>query len=311
VDTRACNRKVLESLVKCGAFDSVGEARAQLFASIDVALGRAAGVQQDRARGQVSLFGVFEAEIPQATTRIPTVPEWAASQRLAYEKELLGFYVTGHPLAQHEDILKRYELTPTSKALEMTANQMVRMGGIVTNFALRLTKAEQKQMATLVLEDLEGTIEVLVFPETFGKFGKHLAQDRAIYLCGSINARDEKPKINAQEILPIDEVPKRFTKQIHVRLQAAHTTEGTLLQLSEILARHQGNVPVLLCVLYPLGEIVFLDTHAHYCVAPTPEFMHDVETLLGEDTVIIKPDTTLPQMQRRQFNGGFAREKAA
>jgi DNA polymerase-3 subunit alpha len=188
------------------------------------------------------------------------------------------------------------------------------MGGIVTELRLTLTKAEQKQMATFVLEDVEGRIEVLVFPETFAKFGKHLAQDRVIYLCGSINARDEEPKINAQEILPLEEVPKRFTKQIHVRLQAAHTTEATLQQLNEVFTRHAGQVPVLLCIVYPTREIVVVDTHSHFCVSPTPLFVRDVEMLLGEESVIIKPDTTLPQLQRRSFgngNGGFARQKAA
>src|SRR5262249_11450486 len=147
VDTRACNRKVLESLVKCGAFDSLGSSRAQLFAEIDVALGRAASVQHDRARGQVSLFDAFDAQTAPApaATQAPAGEEWPASQRLAYEKELLGFYVTGHPLAQYESILKNYALTPTHTALEMKGGEMVRMGGIVTNLRLTLTKAEQKQ----------------------------------------------------------------------------------------------------------------------------------------------------------------------
>jgi len=311
VDMRVCNRKVAECLIKCGAFDSTGEGRAQLFALIDHALGRAASVQQDRARGQVSLFGAFDEQSSPPPARIANVPEWPTSQRLAFEKELLGFYVTGHPLAQHADILEHYELTPTSKALEMTERAMVRLGGIVTNLRNTFTKAEQKPMASFLLEDMEGSIEVVAFPEAYAKYGKVLAPDRAIYIAGTIGLRDEKRQITAVEIQPIEEVRLRYTKQIHIRLQAAHTTEATLQQLSGTLERHPGKSPVLLCVEYAGGELVFLDTNQHFCIAATVEFIRDVEGLLGEDTVFVKPDTSMPKPERRQFNGSFAREKAA
>jgi DNA polymerase-3 subunit alpha len=311
VDTRLCNRKVVECLIKCGAFDSLGQSRAQMAATIDHVLGRAASVQQDKARGQVSLFGAFDSEPAPPPSKAPHVPEWPASQRLAFEKELLGFYVTGHPLAQHGDILERYELTPTSKALELTDRQMVRAGGIVTALRNTVTKAEQKPMASFILEDMEGSIEVVAFPDCYAKYGKHLQTDAAVYVCGSMNSRDEKPKIAAQEILPIQEVRVRQTKQVHVRLQAAHTTEATLQELSAVLEKHGGRTPVLLVIEYPSGELVFLDTNQHFCIAPTAEFIREIEALLGEETVFVKADTAMPKPERRQFNGGFAREKAA
>ena len=317
VDTRSCNRKTLESLIKCGAFDSLGQNRAQLFTLIDQALGRATSVQHDRARGQVSLFGAFDSQLdssPAPSQQQTTMEDWPVNQRLAYEKELLGFYVTGHPLAQHEEILKRYDLTSTTKASEMQDRQMVRAGGIVTNLRNTFTKAEQKPMAAFMLEDIEGSIEVVVFPDCYAKCGTVLTPDRAIYVCGSINARDEKPKISAQEILPIEEVPLKQTRQIHIRLDTAHANEGKLQQLSETLVRHQGSTPVLLCIIYPTGEIVFIDTDAHFSVKTSEALIHDVEAVLGEETVIIKADTTMPQPERRRFgpgNGSFTREKAA
>ena len=166
VDLRIVNRRVLECLAKCGAFDSLGEPRAQVFAAIEYQMSRAATVQRDRERGQAALFDVEPVNARQkATGQRPSV-EWAQGEMLAFEKELLGFYVTGHPLTEYAEILKRYELASSGKLAQLQDGQVTRIGGIISKLQPKTTK-QGKPMAIMTLEDLDGSVEVLVFPESY------------------------------------------------------------------------------------------------------------------------------------------------
>ena len=289
IDTRVVNRKVIECLVKCGAFDALSPVRAAAFAEIDYQLNRAAGVQRDRERGQAALFAVAPVNARQSAAGQPPAVVWSQGELLAFEKELLGFYVTGHPLTQFADILRRYELVATNQLAELPDGQPTRLGGIISKFQKRLTK-QNKEMAILTLEDLAGTVEVVVFPDAFAKCAAVLQADAAIFVTGAVNRREDKPKINAEQIIPLADVPKRFTKAVHIRLATSTATEATLPRIQAILRKHTGSVPVLFCFIYPDGTLVFLETHDHYSVTPAQEFMDEVEALLGEESVYLKVD---------------------
>ncbi len=171
VDLRIVNRKVLECLAKCGAFDSLGEPRAEVFAAIEYQMSRASAVQRDRERGQAALFDVEPVNARQkATGRLPVV-EWAQGEILAFEKELLGFYVTGHPLSEYAEILTRYEMASSGKLAELQDGQVTRIGGIISKLVPKTTK-QGKPMAIMTLEDLDGAVEVLVFPESYARFAR-------------------------------------------------------------------------------------------------------------------------------------------
>ena len=146
-------------------------------------------------------------------------------------------------------------------------------------------------MAILTLEDLDGSVEVLVFPEAYAKCVMHLKTDKAIFICGPVNLREDKPKIVAEQITPLEEVPRRFTKAVHVRLSAGTAEEGILTRVHDVLRAHQGNVPVMFCFIYPDGKLVFLEAHDHFSVAPTEKLVQELEAILGEDTVYLKVDT--------------------
>src|SRR5206468_5446335 len=115
--------------------------------------------------------------------------------------------------------------------------------------------------------------------------------DRAIFICGSVNLREDKPKIVAEQIIPLEEVPRRFTKAVHVRLSAGTTEESILTRVHDVLREHKGNVPVMFCFIYPDGKLVFLEAHDHFSVAPTEKLVRELETILGEETVWLKVDT--------------------
>jgi DNA polymerase-3 subunit alpha len=306
VDLRVVNRKVLESLVKCGALDSLGQPRAQTFAEIDFQLSRAGSLQRDRERGQAALFDVTPVNARrQATGKAPEV-EWSQGEMLAFEKELLGFYVTGHPLAQFAEILHRYELASTAQLAELQDGQRTRIGGIVSKLQMKTTK-QGKPMAILTLEDLSGVVEVLVFPETYAKCAMNLRADAAIFICGMVSLREDKPKVVADQIIPLTEVPRRFTKAVHIRFSAAATEEATLTRVQEALRAHKGSCPVFFCFVYPDGKLVFLEAHENFSVTPTEELVRQVESILGEDAVWLKVDTE----KMNTGNGGRAERRFA
>jgi len=290
IDTRVVNRKVLECLVKCGAFDSIDPARTKVFAEIDYQLNRATTAQRDRERGQAALFDVSPVNArKQATGKMPEV-EWSQSEMLAFEKELLGFYVTGHPLTQYADILRRYELASTTQLATLQDGQQTRIGGIISKLVPKTTK-QGKPMAIITLEDLDGAVEVLVFPEAYAKCVMHLKADTAIFVCGTTNLREDKPKIYADRIIPLADVPKNFTKAMHIRLSAATTSEAVLERVHDVLRTGKGSVPVMFCFIYPDGKLVFLEANEHFSVTPTDKLVQELESILGEDAVWLKVDT--------------------
>ena len=290
VDLRIVNRRVLECLAKCGAFDSLGEPRAQVFAAIEYQMSRAATVQRDRERGQAALFDVEPVNARQKATGQHPAVEWAQGEMLAFEKELLGFYVTGHPLSEYAEILKRYEMASSGKLAQLQDGQVTRIGGIISKLVPKTTK-QGKPMAIMTLEDLDGAVEVLVFPESYARYAPSLKADAAIFLSGTINLREDKPKIVADQIIPLGDVPKKFTKAVHIRISAGTTEASTLSRVQEVLRKHKGEVPVMFCYMYPEGKLVFLEAHEHFSVAPTQQFVRDVEGILGEESVWLKVDT--------------------
>jgi DNA polymerase-3 subunit alpha len=300
IDMRVVNRKVLECLVKCGAFDSLGRRRSEVFTEIDYQINRASSAQRDRERGQVALFDVEPVNARRQKAGVPAEIEWSESEMLAFERELLGFYVTGHPLTQYAEILRRYELASTSHLNELQDGQLTRIGGIISKLQPKTTK-QGKPMAILTLEDLDGSVEVVVFPEAYAKCVMHLKADMAIFMCGSVNLREDKPKIVADQIFPLEEVPRRFTKAVHVRLSAGTAEESVLRCVHDVLRAHKGNVPVLFCFIYPDGKLVFLEAHEHFSVTPTEKLVQELEAILGEGAVYLKVDTE--KMVARNGNG--------
>ncbi len=289
VDARVVNRKVIESLVKAGAYDALGQSRAAVFAAIEFEMNRAGSAQRDRDRGQSALFDVAPVNSQRSAAGKVNVIEWSQSEMLGYEKELLGFYVSGHPLSRYAEVLRRYEMTSTAQVGQLPDGQATRMGGIISKLVPKTTKAG-KPMAIMALEDLDGTVEVLVFPECYARSLPYLKTDAAVFVCGTANRKEDPPKIFAEQIIPLDEVPKKFTKAVHIRLPAETTTPAVLEQLQGVLRAHKGRVPVIFCFMYANGHLVFLETGEPFWINPNEEFTQAVEAIAGEDTVWLKVD---------------------
>ncbi|MBX3746462.1 MAG: DNA polymerase III subunit alpha [Verrucomicrobiae bacterium] len=308
VDLRAVTRKTLEALVRCGACDSLGGTRAGWFAQIDRAVARGQETAQDRQRGQASLFGLLEAPAAVAPTPVQALPEWPAAERLAAEKELLGFYVTGHPLDPYRSLIEVYGMTDTARLGELTNRAITRLGGIVAAVQQGFSKKTGKPYALATLEDLKGTVQLLCLNEAYDQFRDLLVAGRCLFVVGEVNAGEDRPKIFPQEIYPLEEVPRRLTRQVHLRLRTADTTPAQLLAVRDLIVAHPGGCPVYLCFQRPDGAVAFVEANDRYRVAPSHELAQALEHLVGAGGYRPKADPTLPDRARRRWeNGGGSR----
>jgi DNA polymerase-3 subunit alpha len=306
VDGRTLTRKPLEALIKTGACDSFGQTRATLFAQIERTLSRAASILSDKQKGQSSLFGALEEKSAPMPERESNLPEWPQHELLAHEKELLGFYVTGHPLTPLVPLLEKYSLTNTAKLAELPNRSLTRIGGMIAAATHGFSKKSGKPYSMVTLEDLEGSVQLLVMND-YDKFRPLLEANKAILVIGEVSTGEDKPKIFPQEILPLMDAPKKYTKQVHLRLHTAHLQPEDMLKVQELAAAHAGKCPLFLCFMRPEGGTVFVGTHERFGVAPSLELEHAANKLFGEETYYAKVDTSLPEKARRSWekkNGG-------
>jgi DNA polymerase-3 subunit alpha len=301
VDLRAVNRKTLEALVKSGACDSFKETRATLLAQIDRAMARATSIVQDRQRGQGSMFDQFEERTAPVPESINRLPEWPQHQLLAAEKELLGFYVTGHPLTPYASILEKYTLANTSTLAQLPNRSLTRIGGLVGAVQNGVSKKSNKPYLLVTLEDLAGSVQLLCMNENVEKYRELLLPDAAVLVIGEVNNGDDKPKIFPQEIIPLAAAPRKYTKQVHLRLHTAHLTTGSLDSIHELAAAHPGRCPLFLCFMRPAGEVVFVETHEKFSVAPSLELQQAANERFGEETYYAKIDAALPERAQRPW----------
>jgi len=301
VDSRTVTRKTLEALIKCGACDSFGETRASMFAVLDRVMARAASAAADRVRGQVSLFGMMEEPAAAKVEKTTQLPEWPQHELLAHEKELLGFYVTGHPLTPLAPLLEKFCLHNSATAKTLTPRTMTRIGGMVGAVQQGMSKKSGKPYAMVTLEDLEGTFSMLLMNENYDKYREHLVSGKALLVVGEVNNDEDKPKLFPSEIMPLEDAPRKFTKQVHLRLYPAHVDGAKLEATRALVEAHRGKCPLFLCFRYPDAPPLFIETHERYAVAPTLAFQRAVDKLLGEETYYAKVDTTPPERQRRAW----------
>jgi len=301
VDGRSVSRKVLEALIKCGACDCLGQTRATLFAQLERTMARAASIITDRQCGQASLFGALEERSTQQAEAGASLQEWPEHELLAHEKELLGFYVTGHPLTPYASILEKYALANTTMLAQLPPRSLTRIGGLIAAVQNGVSKKTNKPYALVTLEDLEGSVQLLCLNENCDKFRELLVPGKAILVIGEVNLGDDRPKIFPQEIMLLENAPQRYTKQVHLRLHTAHLKPERLEALHELIMAHPGKCPLFLCFVRPTGEVIFMETHDKFFVTPSRELQQAADEQFGEETYYVKVDTSLPERAQRRW----------
>jgi len=284
VDLRKVNKRVLEGLVTCGALDGTGAGRAQLMGGLDAAMEAAQGAQRDRSLGQVSLFAAAAAPLPEPA--LPDLPEWPEHKLLALEKEALGFYVTGHPLAEFAGDLSRLT-TPSRDFGALAEGAELRVGGLVT-VVKNHTDRKGETMAFVTLEDLDGTMEVTVFSKLFKTAAPLLVPDTALVVVGRANVTEGGVKILADEVLPIAAAKERLVRAVHLRVLAPGLERETIEQVGRLVKQHRGPIPVFLHLVIPQHSEALLSAGEGCRVRPAPELLHGLEQLLGKDAVTLR-----------------------
>ena len=291
VDSRACNRAVLEALIKAGAFAFLGARRAQLAAALDAAMAAGAGVHRDRAAGQLSLLGEGGMEPAGAggPPALPEVPEWPENKLLEFEKAVLGFYLSSHPLARHERMIRGYSTAGTDRLAELADGAEVTVGGLIAGIKYTATKKDGRRMARVFLEDLSGTVEAVAFPRTFEACAEHLAVDNIVFLRGRLDRKLDRPAIIIDEVIPLAEARGRLSGAAVLRLNAAEVTDEFLAELEKLLAEHRGTKPVYFLVATPEGATVRVRA-GNGGVKPSEALYQDLAVLVGEGHVDFPPE---------------------
>jgi len=290
LNSKAVTRKCLETLVRCGAFDSFDMHRAQLFNSVSLAMSRAESARHDRKSGQASLFSLIDASSEQANSEsLADCQPWHENELFSAEKELLGIYMSGHPLSQYEPLLHRYRLATAAELKDKDVNErfMTRIGGVITKSEKKVTKSKKETMAIVQLEDVNGTVEVLVFPEKYRMYGKVLNEGDVIIVCGDAFKEEDIVKLIASEVYPLDQAPALFAERLSVHLATAGMSNDILEKIAALLKTHPGPTPVGFCLQFPTGEEVFMKADNAFYVTPTETLIHDIEGLIGEDRVYV------------------------
>lgn len=289
VDGKVCNKKVVESLVKCGAFDFCGMTRGRMFNGVEFAMSRAASLQRDRATGQTSLFDMLDSgtDSKEAEDELPDHPPWPESVMLSAEKELIGFYISGHPLMQYQWILENYSLANTQDLENVEPGTMTRIGGLVSQYRQVFTKKDQRPMAIFQLDHLHGSAEVVVFPDAYQPCKAVLHEEAAVMVCGELVKEDGAIKIKAAEAYAISHVSETFTQKVGLHIPATMIDDDTLAGVSTSLGRFPGNIPVVICIQYPSGQKIFVSTDKQHQVAPCHELVQELEHIVGEEGVYI------------------------
>jgi DNA polymerase-3 subunit alpha len=175
---------------------------------------------------------------------------------------------------------------------------MTRVGGMISGVQQGMSKKSGKPYAMVTVEDLEGTMSMLLMNENYDKFLSVAAPGRAVLIVGEVNNDEDKPKLFPKEIMPLEEAPRRYTKQVHLRLSEAQLTPRNLEAARALCEANRGAVPVFLCIRRGGGEMVFIESHDRYFVTPSRKFQEAVDELFGGETYYARVDTSVPERQK-------------
>jgi DNA polymerase-3 subunit alpha len=311
VDLRKVNRRVLESLIKAGAFDSLGLKRSQFFAIFDQALEQGQAAQRDRLSGQISLFAVMGSEDEQQHTKIevPSIPEWTDQEKLTFEKETVGFYLTGHPLDDYRDDILVVTDTNLSENKQWVEGHSLRVGGLIRDIKLKKTK-KGDPMAIIVMEDIAGVVEVVIFPELYAKCAAILHTDTPIVLEGVVKKDERGDNIIANGIDTLEAAREKYTASAQIMLQSDRVNRQNLMALKKVFYRHHGSCPVSLTLHFAGRGEVDLEIPQDITIKPCKEFSAEVNQTMGEPVISYekKPVNGPPQKKK---NGAWKQRETA
>ncbi len=285
VGTSSVNRGVIEAFIKAGAFDTLEPNRARLLESIDLIIDTARKLQEDRASGQGNLFMQGDPAEQSRSLDLPDVEEWHDNIKLSFEKEVLGLYISGHPLAKYSDELRYFTSVSISQLTGRFNGREVAIVGIINNFQTRRSQKTGNLFATGILEDLNGTIELIVFSKTLEKYGELLASEEPVMVSGKLETEEDIPKkILVSDVKTLKQFRRESVTAIHIQLEHTVINDTVLASLREVFQRHHGECPVYIHVKRDEAERI-VKVHNSYYIAPSETLMKDLSGYVDSDSL--------------------------
>ena len=285
VDLSRVNKAVLEALIKAGAFDETGAVRCALANAVEGAIEHGQSAARDRRSGQLDMFGSFGS----APARPPAIgnEEWPDSLMLAYEKEVLGFYITKHPLTQYEQVVRAFGSTDTSGLERCGDGAMVVIGGLISRVRavpIKQGRHAGKKMLVATLEDFSGQVEATVFPDQLAGAEADLRPDAVVFIEGRIDRRREAPSIRIDRVVPISEARRQLSRKLRLNLHPPLEPAGLVGRLREVCQQHRGPCELVVQVTTPHG-IVAIKSRAVQRVDPSDALLGELSSLIGPENV--------------------------
>jgi DNA polymerase-3 subunit alpha len=283
LDYKRVNKRVVESLVKAGALDGFGHARARLFAALEAAMGAGQQEQDRKASGQMGLFGGAAAAGP--TFQLPNVAEWPVGEKMKLEKEALGLFLTGHPVQDYDREVERFASATIGGLRSVAAETKVAVCGMVASLRVIKTKKGDK-MAFVALEDLDGTVECVFFPKSLAASQAALAAGKPILVHGVVEQKPDGAKILADSVELMEDVRERNAVGLRLRVSPMHVEEESLKQLQAMLERDRGERTRVSLKLQVPGEFrAEVRPAPHWRVAACARLLDGLKNMLGADAV--------------------------
>jgi DNA polymerase-3 subunit alpha len=284
VDLKPFTPKMVECLVLAGTFDFAGASRAAMKEAVEKTFRQSQGMQADSQRGQTSLFGGGDSETPDA---LPEVKEFTPAQILSAEKEVLGFYLSGHPLSEHQWELEHY-VTPLNELEEFPDGFEVRVAGLIRGFSKSVVKKTKEVYGRFILEDLHSHVEVIAWPEVFRKHEKLLAKDQLVALKGRVDKSGERIQVIANEAIDLDGMAAKWAKGVRLMMNVVGLDDSLLPKVKQVCERYPGTARVYFHMQTTHHGLMVVEAGEALKVKPSRAFLREITALLGEEGIDIE-----------------------
>ncbi|MCL2104567.1 MAG: DNA polymerase III subunit alpha [Kiritimatiellaeota bacterium] len=289
VDDAVTNKRVMEGLIKCGAMDCFGIHRARLFANIELILSRTQEQKSELQSGQGNLFDGLDAKDAGSAdpNPLPDYPAWSQAESLRYERELLGAYMTGHPLNRFRRAISEFQTARIRDLEALPDNKEIRVAGLLSSVSRRISAKTKEPWAITVLGDGEHAIEALVFAEAYKKYEGICVADAPVIICGTLSRREDQPKIMVREMFPLTEAATHFTEKVVVAVKAGTPQTGERIKGIQSLASScPGTIPLFIYLKYDGNKRFVVRAGSAFTVNPSGDFPETAEKLLGKNSII-------------------------
>jgi DNA polymerase-3 subunit alpha len=286
VDTRIVTKRALEGLVLAGAFYSISSNRAQLCEVIESALDFAHKFQNSKMASSASLFGGMEEEVVKEPL-LPNVKRWNDKETLARERQVIGFYLSDHPLRKYELEYKTFASVHLGETESIEEMDDVRACGVITDLKVKIDKSG-KTMAFFTLDDFTGSCECLIFSKTYAEYGQYICEEETVFIIGNLESSGDAIKMQVNKVIPLNKVANELTESIKIIIDKAKVKPELLLNIRPILDEHKGNIPVFIHLCDNGSSRGKLYSLTDYRVKIDLNLIDSLTTILGEESVMLK-----------------------